>query len=85
MILIACGLGCLPPVAAAQTPATARKPPNILFIFSDDHAYQAISAYDDPRRLIEHAEHRPAGQRRDAVRPLPRAQFDLRPQPGLAC
>ena len=25
--------------------------PNILFIMSDDHAYQAISAYDD--RLIE--------------------------------
>ena len=30
-----------------------RKPPNIVFIFSDDHAYQAISAYNDPRRLIE--------------------------------
>src|ERR1017187_466311 len=28
-------------------------PPNILFIFSDDHAYQAVSAYNDPRRLIE--------------------------------
>jgi len=27
--------------------------PNILFIFSDDHAYQAISAYNDPRKLIE--------------------------------
>ncbi|MEM9885809.1 MAG: sulfatase [Bacteroidota bacterium] len=27
------------------------KPPNILFIMSDDHAYQAISAYDD--RLIQ--------------------------------
>jgi arylsulfatase A-like enzyme len=27
--------------------------PNIVFIFSDDHAYQAISAYGDPRRLIE--------------------------------
>ena len=25
--------------------------PNILFIFSDDHAYQAISAYGDARRL----------------------------------
>ncbi len=53
MILIACGLGCFPPVAIAQNPATSRKPPNILFIFSDDHAYQAISAYNDPRRLIE--------------------------------
>src|SRR5262249_25771380 len=27
--------------------------PNILFIFSDDHAYQAIGAYGDPRKLIE--------------------------------
>jgi len=29
------------------------KPPNIVFIFSDDHAYQAIGAYNDPRKLIE--------------------------------
>src|SRR3954453_8170651 len=35
---------------AAAAPA---RQPNIVFIFSDDHAYQAISAYDDPRRLIE--------------------------------
>jgi arylsulfatase A-like enzyme len=28
-------------------------PPNIVFIFSDDHAYQAISAYQDPRELLE--------------------------------
>ncbi|GIW89384.1 MAG: N-acetylglucosamine-6-sulfatase [Isosphaeraceae bacterium] len=27
--------------------------PNILVFFSDDHAYQAISAYGDPRRLVE--------------------------------
>jgi arylsulfatase A-like enzyme len=26
--------------------------PNIVFIFSDDHAYQAISAYGDSRRLL---------------------------------
>lgn len=31
----------------------AKTPPNILFIFSDDHAYQAISAYGDKRHLIE--------------------------------
>src|SRR5262245_39160511 len=31
----------------------APKQPNILFIFSDDHAYQAISAYSDSRRLIQ--------------------------------
>jgi len=29
------------------------KRPNIVFLFSDDHAYQAISAYNDPRKLIE--------------------------------
>jgi arylsulfatase A-like enzyme len=27
--------------------------PNIVLIFSDDHAYQAISAYQDPRKLID--------------------------------
>src|SRR4051794_26027008 len=31
----------------------SQSPPNILFIFSDDHAYQAISAYGDPRKLIQ--------------------------------
>ncbi|MEO6740731.1 MAG: sulfatase [Chthoniobacteraceae bacterium] len=33
--------------------AADAKRPNIVFIFSDDHAYQAISAYGDPRKLIE--------------------------------
>lgn len=33
--------------------AEVRRPPNILFIFADDHAYQAIGAYGDPRRLVE--------------------------------
>jgi arylsulfatase A-like enzyme len=28
-------------------------PPNIVFIFSDDHAYQSISAYGDPRKLLD--------------------------------
>src|SRR6516164_8116046 len=37
-------------VAAA---AGASKRPNIVFIFSDDHGYQAISAYNDPRKLID--------------------------------
>jgi arylsulfatase A-like enzyme len=37
---------------ASAQPKTGR-PPNILFIFGDDHAYQAISAYGDPRRLID--------------------------------
>jgi arylsulfatase A-like enzyme len=38
---------------ALSTLATlaAQKQPNILFIFSDDHAYQAISAYGDARKL----------------------------------
>ena len=31
----------------------AAKQPNIVFIFSDDHAYQAISAYNDPRKLLQ--------------------------------
>ncbi len=33
--------------------AQSKSPPNIVFIFSDDHAYQAISAYGDPRKLLE--------------------------------
>ncbi|MDC6355689.1 MULTISPECIES: sulfatase family protein [unclassified Robiginitalea] len=37
--------GCASPEESPQTP------PNIIFIMSDDHAYQAISAYDN--RLIE--------------------------------
>lgn len=43
--------------AAAVIPEAARAAnaarPNILFIFSDDHAYQAIGAYADPRKLNE--------------------------------
>ena len=31
--------------------AAPAKQPNIVFIFSDDHAYQAISAYGDARKL----------------------------------
>ena len=34
---------CLAAATAAQAPSPAR--PNILFLFSDDHAPQAISAY----------------------------------------
>ena len=33
--------------------ANPPKQPNIVFIFSDDHAYQAISAYGDKRKLNE--------------------------------
>jgi arylsulfatase A-like enzyme len=54
-ILVLLGVMLIPAVARAQAnaKATARRPPNIVFIFSDDHAYQAIGAYADPRRLIE--------------------------------
>ncbi len=37
--------------AASDATTASTRPPNIIFIMSDDHAYQAISAYDD--RLIE--------------------------------
>ncbi len=43
------GLG---PAALADETSKAKQP-NILFIFSDDHAYQAVSAYGDPRKLVE--------------------------------
>src|SRR5262249_43398353 len=54
-LLVILGLLLTPAVARAQanTQPGPRKPPNIVLMFSDDHAYQAISAYRDPRRLIE--------------------------------
>ena len=33
--------------AASALAQTARKPMNIIYIMSDDHSYQTISAYDD--------------------------------------
>ncbi len=42
--------------ALAAAPAAAEEAPrrpNIVFIFADDHAYQAVSAYKDPRNLLE--------------------------------
>jgi arylsulfatase A-like enzyme len=45
-------LGLLPLLLTTQAMAEERRP-NILFIFSDDHAYQAISAYNDARRLVD--------------------------------
>lgn len=35
------------------TCARAASAPNIVFIFSDDHAYQALSAYGDARKLLD--------------------------------
>ncbi len=40
-------------LALAAAPADAAERPNIILIFTDDHAYQAISAYGDARKLIE--------------------------------
>ena len=41
-------LPSLAALAALAATAAAADRPNIVFIFSDDHAYQAISAYGDP-------------------------------------
>lgn len=41
------------PVLLSASSGRAQDRPNVVFIFSDDHAYQAISAYGDERRLIE--------------------------------
>jgi arylsulfatase A-like enzyme len=48
-------LRLLPALAAAllAAPAVAADRPNIVLVFVDDHAYQAISAYGDPRKLID--------------------------------
>jgi arylsulfatase A-like enzyme len=35
----------IPTVCSAAEPAEAQRRPNVLFVFTDDHAYQAISAY----------------------------------------
>ena len=39
------GIMCLAVGQMAAVAAEASRRPNIVFIFSDDHAYQAISAY----------------------------------------
>ena len=40
-------------ITATTVFAAAPRQPNIVFIFSDDHAYQAISAYGDARKLLD--------------------------------
>ncbi len=40
-------------LTAAAAFAAVPRQPNIVFIFSDDHAYQAISAYGEARKLLE--------------------------------
>lgn len=49
--LTSVGLGALSLFSACNQKAPAPKKPNIIFIMSDDHAYQAISAYD--QKLIQ--------------------------------
>lgn len=44
---------CFLAIAAIARAASTPKTPNIVFIFSDDHAYQAISAYGDARKLLD--------------------------------
>ncbi len=51
ILLATLALALAPASVVARPKADGR--PNIVFIFSDDHAYQAISAYGDPRKLIE--------------------------------
>jgi arylsulfatase A-like enzyme len=43
---------CASPASRDAHAADAKRP-NILFIFSDDHAWQAISAYNEPRKLLQ--------------------------------
>lgn len=49
MKLVFSSLGFL--LALAFAAAAPPRQPNIVFIFSDDHAYQAISAYGEARKL----------------------------------
>jgi arylsulfatase A-like enzyme len=44
---------CFGVVAVGRSAPAQGKRPNIVFIFSDDHAYQAISAYGDERKLVQ--------------------------------
>jgi arylsulfatase A-like enzyme len=50
-LMITCLLTGFAPRPA--TLAAEAKRPNILLFFSDDHAYQAVSAYGDPRKLLD--------------------------------
>lgn len=53
MKLLLRSLLCALALATPLLKAADAKRPNIVFLFSDDHAYQAISAYGDPRKLLE--------------------------------
>lgn len=49
----AVALGVILLAAACARAAGETKPPNILFIFSDDHTTQAVSAYGHPLKLVQ--------------------------------
>ena len=53
MNLIRLFIGALAVIGLAGSAQAAPKQPNILFIFSDDHAYQAVSAYQHSLKLIQ--------------------------------
>jgi arylsulfatase A-like enzyme len=63
-------------------PAAEKQPPNILFIFADDHTTQALSAYGHPLRLVETPNMDRLAKEGMLFRALPGAQLDLRSQPG---
>ena len=50
-----CGMCVLSSILLLTSSGAAEpaKRPNIVFLFSDDHAYQAISAYGDERQLLD--------------------------------
>lgn len=50
---VAVGLPIRQKSSAAAAEPLQKKQPNILFVFSDDHASQAISAYGHPLRLVQ--------------------------------
>ncbi|PTY07940.1 sulfatase [Opitutaceae bacterium EW11] len=52
-LALAFGGSALSSAAEASHASIPIKRPNIVFIFSDDHAWQAVSAYGDGRKLIE--------------------------------
>jgi arylsulfatase A-like enzyme len=52
-LLCLCGLGLWLGLGAGLDREAAARPPNILFIFSDDLTCQAISSYGDERRLLQ--------------------------------
>ena len=52
-IIKLCAAGCVVAPVLTAFAATPSDRPNILFVMSDDHAWQAVSAYGEARRLIQ--------------------------------